>query len=121
MTRHGADWSTRIARPALFSAASCMKVPFHLAQHGYRADPTNPMRFIHPNGHPFHPVIFEDDRQKNDGECARAIAVAAFEAGVNLETDLVRRALELLESRTRHVEAPSPTAPAPTEWRGAEL
>jgi hypothetical protein len=60
-----------------------MKTPYFLAEHGYRPDPANPMRFVNPLGHPWHPVTLEHERQHNGGECVAAIARAAYDAGVD--------------------------------------
>lgn len=59
-----------------------MDIPFNLAAYGYRADPGNPNRFIHPDGHPFYPVEFKNPETRYTmGDCIQAIAQAAYTRG----------------------------------------
>lgn len=63
-----------------------MDTPFTLSALGYKPDPTNPLRYIHPDGHPYHPIEFKDELSKTNGDCIRAIALAAFEHGKSWPT-----------------------------------
>lgn len=60
-----------------------MTIPFHLAALGYRADPTDPLRFIPApdKAHPFYPVTFESPTSKTLDDCVKAIAESAYESG----------------------------------------
>lgn len=57
---------------------------------GYRPDPNDPKRFVHPDGHPFHPITFPDEINITPGDCIRAVALFAYDAGTRSIADVVR-------------------------------
>ncbi len=61
-----------------------MKAPWYLEALGYKVDPTNPARLVHPDGHPYYPITLTSEL--NQGQCYTAVALAAYEAGYRHST-----------------------------------
>lgn len=81
-----------------------MKVPFFLAEHGYKPDPENPLRFVNPDGHPWHPVTFKDELQKNHGQCIRGMLEAMQLATIARMEKLMPGLLDLKKSHADHAD-----------------
>lgn len=60
-----------------------MKCPFTLSALGYKADPHNEKRFVHPDEARLHyyPVTFTNEQAQTQGDCLQMLALAAFNEG----------------------------------------